>query len=174
MIYSSQDLKNKMAEVAPTLPKTAAEVRATREKMFAARDAIPEYEARIAEARRTRNLWNIDALEANLEQAREDYATLSHELQRIGSYGQVLEAQERVQALTAQQERQREADQLANAAMLEAEAKADTRIHYLNAGGTPAQFEKSWPSLWAAELERGTLTGTDALRARLLQSGKYS
>lgn len=172
-MYTSDQLKAAMDNTAP-LPKTAGEVKALREKMFAARDAIPAYEAKIAEALRTKHTWNIDALEACLEQARTDYVNYSHELQRIGQYGAVLEAQERAQALAAAQEHQRDQSQLEFAAQQEAESKAEYQRRYLSHGGTPAAFEKAWPALWTEELHRRTLAGTDALRARLLQSGKYS
>jgi hypothetical protein len=174
MFYSHEQLKTAMTEAASGLPTKASEVAALREKMLNARDAIGEYESRIAEARRARNLWNVDALEANLEQARVTFTDSQRELQRVGSYGAALQAAEHAKAQAAEQERQREADQLAFAAQQEIEAQAEYLRLYLGNGGTPERFEIAWPGLWEAELNRRTLQGTDALRQRLLSSGKYS
>jgi hypothetical protein len=85
-----------------------------------------------------------------------------------------LEAQERAQAQATEQQKQRDQAQVEFAAQQEAEAKAEYLRRYLANGGTPAAFEQAWPALWAEELHRRTIQGTDALRQRLLSSGKYS
>lgn len=170
-MYSRDELKAKMAET--TLP-TLQEYRALKARYEQAQTDIQTYEEKIATAQQSRNYWNYDQLRANLEAARTVVTDTQHELARVGHYGPVLEAQERDRIAAAERQKQRERTQLEFAAQQEAESKAEYREHYLRNGGTPEAFERAWPALWAEELHKRTVQGTDALRQRMLASGKYS
>lgn len=159
-----------MGEIAPTMPTTVEQVRAARNHMLDARAVVSEIEQQLSYASSAERPALLDRLQAAKERALDT----QKEFERIGALGPALEAKERAMQMEAEQERQRAANQSEFAATQEAEARAEFERRYLAAGGTPAQFERDWPTLWKEELKRRTLAGTDALRARMLASGNYS
>jgi hypothetical protein len=77
-------------------------------------------------------------------------------------------------AARAEQDRLSKEAQNKFAAEQEATAKVAFRSNYLAAGGTDAQFEKTWPDIWSMELQRRSQGSYDAMSAKLVASGKYA